>query len=505
MIELDPVRGYCTPLSAKSGEPVRLHLSATEPLVDVVIAREGASRQVVALYRGVKVEPQTDPDNVVSHGCGWPAALTFQVLADWRSGYYSVTYQHPITGAYLGEAYFVVRPSGKPGDMLLVIAANTYNAYNWYGGASLYAKVETGILYNMGTTRASFERPLPRGYARKHAFECRLVSLNPPDRSIPVVAWSLKHGYDQFSAPAGWFNWEYPLVQWLERQGWRVDIAISSDLELHPDVLDGHRLYLSCGKDEYWTWEARDTVEAFVDSGGRAAFFSGCTAFWQVRLEDEGRAMTGYKLKYAADPVLGTTQQNRLTGLWSHRLVGRSENSLTGLSFARGGYVRFGGAVPRSAGGFTVYRPRHWVFEGLDLEYGDQIGTKDVIAGYECDGCAVALKHGLPVPTGEDGAPDSLEILAMAPASLLSPETAPPALEDHETLSDLEYVADQVAGSTDPESLARFAHGYSMVAHHKRGKGEVFAAGCTDWVYGLIGCDPLIERITQNVVRRLMG
>ena len=38
-------------------------------------------------------------------------------------------------------------------------------------------------------------------------------------------------------------------------------------------------------------------------------------------------------------------------GAWSDRRIGRPENALTGLSFTRGGYSRYGLGVPRASGG----------------------------------------------------------------------------------------------------------------------------------------------------------
>ena len=49
-------------------------------------------------------------------------------------------------------------------------------------------------------------------------------------------------------------------------------------------MLEGHRLFLSAGHDEYWSWGMRETLDAFTDAGGNAAIFSGNTCFWQVRL-----------------------------------------------------------------------------------------------------------------------------------------------------------------------------------------------------------------------------
>ena len=51
----------------------------------------------------------------------------------------------------------------------------------------------------------------------------------------------------------------------------------------------------------------RDALDAHVAGGGNAAIFSGNTCFWQIRFEDDGRAMTCFKYRAGAeDPVLGT-------------------------------------------------------------------------------------------------------------------------------------------------------------------------------------------------------
>ena len=178
---------------------------------------------------------------------------------------------------------------------------------------------------------------------------------------------------------------------------------------------------LSVGHDEYWSWGMRDAVDAFVERGGNLAIFSGNTAYWQVRYEDDGRTMVCYK--YAArehDPVMGTDRQRLLTSIWSDPLIGRPENLTTGLSFCRGGYVRFGRAVPRSTGAYTVWRPEHWAFDGTNLRYGDPLGLGSYIVAYEVDGCDLKLKDGLPSPTGADGTPADMAVLASAPARLIS-------------------------------------------------------------------------------------
>ena len=102
------------------------------------------------------------------------------------------------------------------------------------------------------------------------------------------------------------------------------------------------------------------------------------------------------------------------------RAIGRPESLTTGLSFTRGGYARVGEATPRSSGGYSVHRPEHPFFDGTGLRYGDVLGADDRIVAYEVDGCELTMADGLPVPTFTDGTPAGFEVLATAPARLLS-------------------------------------------------------------------------------------
>jgi hypothetical protein len=40
------------------------------------------------------------------------------------------------------------------------------------------------------------------------------------------------------------------------------------------------------------------------------------------------------------------------------------------------------------------------------------------------------------------------------------------------------------------------------MASFRRGKGEVFNGGTTEWAHALAARDPFIERITRNVLKR---
>jgi hypothetical protein len=306
-----------------------------------------------------------------------------------------------------------------------------------------------------------------------------------------------------WSGGAGWWNWERTFLHWAERNGFAVDVAIQQDLDDVPGLLDGVRCYLSVGHDEYWTWGMRDALDAHTAAGGNAAIFSGNTCYWQVRIGEDRRVMTGYKYGADEDPVLGTPDERYLSGAWVDRRIGRPETSSLGLTFSRGGYSRYGLGVPRASGAYTVWRPDHWLFEGTDLAYGDALGLTDAIVGYEVDGCEMTTgPDGLPAPTHRDGAPDSLRILASAPAHLWDRHEQPTRYA-HEP-GELENVAGAVYGDAWREHMDEFRANHAVVgAFTTPGGGTVVHGGVTDWAYGLRGDDPVLERVTLNALRRL--
>jgi hypothetical protein len=481
------IAGYCWPQSVAANESVALFCSTSAGRFDVEVVRQGLHEEPVWSAQGVAGVEHPVPDDAAERGCRWPQGLTIDVAASWQSGFYLV--RVTAEGGERAEAFFVVRAS-EPGRSLLVLSTSTWAAYNDWGGPSYYT----------GGHASSLERPLPKGFlARPDPLRLRAARVG--ELEPQEIAAYLGEGYSLWTVSAGWSAWEQLFVRWAEGQGLALDYAISSDLETVPGLLDPYRLSLSVGHDEYWSAGMRDAVEGFVDGGGRAAFFSGNTAFWQIRYEDEHRRQVAYKMDLEADPAWNSGRRHELSTMWSDPAVGRPENQLTGVSFTRGGYAHLENA-PQGTGGYTVWRPDHWAFEGLGLWAGDVVGAEPVVVGYECDGCELQLAGGLPVPTGADGTPKTFQVLATAPAHLWESAERPAALPLI-GVGELNWVAERLAGADTPENRAKFAHGAAVMGSFERGRGAVFTTGCTDWAFGL--GDPAVSRITRNVIDRFLG
>jgi hypothetical protein len=445
------IEGYTDRLSYAPGESAKLHVSTTGPKWSVEITRLGASPKVVWRKDDLPGAAHPIPEDASSRGCKWPAAVEVPIGADWPSGYYQIRFKTTDQGgSFVGrgrrtaeaDALLVVRPAepGKNAKILLQLSTNTYNAYNNWGGGSLYAYNGRGGLQG---NRVSFERP-----------------------------------------PASQFdNWERPFVAWAEANGYALDYCVNSDLEFHPELLKTYKLVLSVGHDEYWSAPMRDNLEDYIAGGGNVAFLSGNTCCWQVRSEDGGKALTSWKQRFNMDPVYQTGDFRTLTTLWSHHLVQRPENRLTGVGFLRGGYHLSHGQFMGGKGSYTTHRPDHWMLAGTGLKAGDEIGGKHSVVGYECDGCELEMKGGLPFPTGRDGTPSNFEVVASCPARW-HPDDA---------LWYERFPRDTAGGP---------AEGVAVLGTYTNG-GTVVTTGSTDWAHGLRGGDPVVERITRKVLDRL--
>lgn len=491
------ISGYCWPQSVEAGEPVDLHLSTSAGTVTVEFARIGQARQVVFRADDLHVGDHPVPDDASANGCGWPVALSVEVDDTWASGYYEVLLTSEAEGRTATDrAFVVVRPAATSDrSILLVLGTNTWHAYNDFGGFNLYN----------GGTQVSLRRPMAAGYLHKPpGLGRRVSSVHPPDPQIAAhIGYLTINRLSQWAGSAGWPNWEHPFVAWAEAAGYEIDMATNADLDAYPELLDRYSLMLSVGHDEYWSGPERDAVEAFIARGGNVAFLSGNTSFWQVRFEDVRRRMVGFKQRFANDPVFDTERVGQLTSIWSDHLIGRPENEMTGVSFARGGYARIGRRVPNGSGGYTIHRPNHWLFEGTGLEYGDLLGARATVVGYECDGCDFTYRDGLPYPTHSDGTPEGFEILGTSPAASFTRDTAArPPKPGH--LSELEFHAERLFGSHDREATDRLANGHAVLGTYTSPSGgTVVTSGCTDWAMGLQEGDAQVEQVTRNILDHL--
>ena len=494
------VEGYAGRESYLPGETVTLHCSSAVSSFDVTVTRVGSDRTVVWHTSGVLGELRDIPDDSYASGCGWPATVKVPIGADWAPGFYEVRFtwpeaaQTPDMGTY---ACFIVRSGSPSPDMpLLVLATSTWQSYNEWGGAGLYR----------GSPVVSLDRPYERGFIFKRGDlpEVRVVDTgtDPDPRQLALRHYLDSAGYGLRSTNAGWFQWERRFVAWAENNGYSLDFAASSDLEFNPDILDGRRLVLSVGHDEYWSTGMRNAVETFTRNGGNAAFFSGDICTSKIRYTEDGRTWSSYVMSgdKTTDPVW---PDGDVTGFWSDPDFERPETQMTGVSTIFAGYARFGRSTPRGARGFLVQQPQHWVFDGTDVMWGDAIGVDGCLAGFEMCGCDVELRANRLVPTGRFGTPRGADIIAAIPAHLWRAKESSDLFDEEGIWDDSVLLAANVLYGDEPpaDAIERLSNGWATMILTEPG-GTVFSAATTEWAYCLD--DAIIARMTTNILDRFL-
>ncbi len=309
------IQGYAAQFSVNRGTTVQFKVDTNAAAYRFDIYRMGyyggAGARRVATITPTVTLPQTQPSclNDAATGlidCGnWAVSGSWAVPATATSGIYFAKVTRTDTGG-ASHIVFVVRDDASTSHLLFQTSDTTWQAYNNYGGNSLYTGSPVGRAY-----KVSYNRP----------FNTRTVD----------------GGQDWV------FNAEYPMVRWLEANGYDMSYFSGIDTDRLGSLLTQHRVFLSVGHDEYWSGAQRANVEAARNAGMHLAFFSGNEVFWKTRWENsiDGsatpyRTLVSYK-ETAANAKIDPTAA--WTGTWRDPRFsppadgGRPENALTGQIF----------------------------------------------------------------------------------------------------------------------------------------------------------------------------
>ncbi len=327
--------------SVRAGETLQLCVSTDEPCV-VHFFRCGAQIEEMHDVPKETIPPQPCAIGEAGRPWNWPI-YRFKIPSSWRSGIYIACFGHtPTDGTHLDarshRALFVVRPQAP---------AQSPIAYN--------LPFFTFAAYNVGLDRISERTSL-----YNHA---PAVTLERPGNGIGGHTWDEKilDAYDPATPRQTFAHWDLKAIQWLESRAIAPDYLCDFDMHADPAALQGYELLLAFGHHEYWTDAMRESLDAHLNRGGNAAFFTGNTSYFRIRYDDATAAIS------------------RL-GRWSD---GRPEEHTFGVSYRFGG-GKWRGERPPS--GYRISDPKHPIFEGCDIDDGRVIGADRRLIGYECDG-----------------------------------------------------------------------------------------------------------------------
>jgi hypothetical protein len=348
--------GYVAEQSLRPGQTERIYVSAP-----------GASRVRIGVYRMgwyggtggrevlasdslpvVAQPPCTHRSHTGLTECDWHPTLSFVIPPALPTGVYVAK----LTTAHGARDCLFVVQATHPQPLLAQLPTATYEAYNGWGGDSLYPGGErVGVTGTSQGVAVSYDRP-----------------------------------YDSNTGAGEFFDRDVAMVRFLERYGYPVSYTASESVDSDPSQLTGHRALIDFGHSEYWSQRQEDAFAHARDAGSSLLFFGSDTLGWRVRYAAASAASSqsgqpdhvilGYKEHASLDP-----NRSDATGPFPGR----------GAQLADSAYLGCTAPVVRQPGP-TTYRyyawspspdlQPSWLFAGTGVRAGTRIPG---IVGYEID------------------------------------------------------------------------------------------------------------------------
>ena len=331
------LEAYASTTSATLGDHVSFFVSTTSPTLTAKVYRmgyyQGLGARRVATRSNIlgHVQPVPVADEYGTIDCQWAPTFSLTIDRRYPPGQYLIRLENT-----RGQYRFVpllVRDDTSKAMYLYLSAVTTWQAYNSWGGFSLYRETNS-----FGTSVTS------------NANRAVRVSFNRP--------YNVKFA----NGAADFIGNEFPLLFLVERMG--LDLAYWTDIDLDErgHRLVGHRVLLSPGHDEYYSPAMRDAVTAAIEKGVNVAFFGANFSYRKIRFEpdhnDANRLMVNYRS--IADPIT-STNPSLATVNWSQYPSDQPESAFSGSIY--------GGAD--GTGSLVVVDSTSWLWRGSGLKDGD--------------------------------------------------------------------------------------------------------------------------------------
>jgi hypothetical protein len=383
------IEGYASLTSVNRGGSIQFFVNTVASTFSINIYRmgwyNGTGGRLVAgpitLTGKQQTMPTPDPQTGLIE-CNWTSSYTLNIPTpsadptnNWCSGVYiaqlNAHSSNQVVDGDQADIIFVVRDDSRTSDILFQSAVTTYEAYNTWGGKSLYDFNSTGGR----AAKVSFNRPY-------------YVTL---EQNTAMGAGDFLLGSD--GGPLG--GWEYCMVRYLERQGYDVTYCTNVDTHENANLLLTHNTFLSIGHDEYWSWQMRSNVQAALNQGVKLGFLGANDCYWEIRFETSlltgasDRTVVCYKGTPDSTVSAGTldpyysdsdpTNDYLITVRWRDTLtnstrVALPEEQLIGTMYDYG--------ADSIMGDIVVTNPSNWLFANTGLSSGSHLTN---LLGYEVD------------------------------------------------------------------------------------------------------------------------
>jgi hypothetical protein len=368
-----PIEGYVSGDAVRPGQTENVYVNAPRARsVTVIVYRMGwyGGTGGRAVLRSDRLQATPQPPCVHRSltgltECDWQPTLSFTIPPALPSGVYIAKLRG--SDGSQSDCIFVVRPH-VPVPLLVELPTATWQAYNEWGGDSLYPGGKP--VRASGTTQGvevSYDRP-----------------------------------YESQTGAGQFFIREVAIVRFLERYGYPASYTTSDSLDAEPQQVAGAKALIDAGHSEYWSTRDAQAFAHAGNAGSALLFFSSDTMAWRVRFAADtiGRPahrIVAYKQSAALDP-----DTEEPTGLFPLGGANVKGSAYDGCITPRVSQL---GPPVYHLYPWTVRGGPSWLFAGTGVIAGESIPG---IVGYELDERTSASPPGT-VVVGEGAAPCGAE------------------------------------------------------------------------------------------------
>jgi len=342
------MEGFADVTSAVAGTDVTLFVNTVARTFHVEAYRmgyyQGLGARLVWTSEDVSGVQQPAPTvvgplNTVQ--CEWSPSLTVPIDTTWPPGAYLLK----LVGDF-GEQQYIplcVRDDASTAAFVVQHSVTTWQAYNLWGGYSLYYGLTAGGL-SFGQTTAG----------KDFGHRARIVSFDRP------------YSQDWAQGASDFIGNEFPLIFHMESLG--LDLTYWTDVDLHEraELLTQHRCLFSLGHDEYWSLQMRDGAIKALGQGVNLGVLGANACYRQIRLQPSpvgpDRLQVCYK-SAAEDPMFGKDNAVVTGPEWSASPTSWSESELIGSVYQDVG----------ADADLVVTDPSSWVWAGTGVTAGQRL------------------------------------------------------------------------------------------------------------------------------------
>ncbi len=304
--------GYTARQSYLPGNTVDLYLSDPTGKTTSITLKDARKNIILTLPAAIKAQKINSTKPWVE-GFKYDKTISFELPVNLKSGVYTINDVIPV----------IVRGNNDVAyDLTVVYNSNTLNAYNFAGGKSLYAPD-----FDNRSTVVSFNRS-----------------------TILVNA---------------------PFFYWLAGLGYNINYVADFDMDDYSQIKNSTAVLFS-GHSEYWTRQARQNVDTFINAGKNIIMLSGNSMWWQVRYNKAQNLMICYKSlsgnsyeNYTLDPLQSTIYS---TINWGGNDTKYTILPTLGTDYRHGGY---GQVLANRWNGFKIVNANSPLIKGSGLNNGD--------------------------------------------------------------------------------------------------------------------------------------